>query len=85
MAQKRRKRTRRRRKTMKGKGARENMNKFGKALGKVLEGVTGYGSIFNPSGKRRPKGFARAVLSGRSHQFKQDYIKKHGPGSWHWG
>lgn len=40
---------------------------------------------FNPSGKRRPPGFARAVLTGGLNKFRKNYIRKHGPGSWHWG
>ena len=74
-------RRRRRRRRRKGQKKRQ----VGAGEGGLLEGVQAVGKMFNPSGKRRPKGFARAVLSGRSRQFKKNFISKYGCEAWHWG
>ena len=50
----------------------------------VLAGDQAVGKLFNPSGRRRPAGFARAVLSGRLNKFKRDFIKKYGADQWYW-
>ena len=50
----------------------------------ILKGAQAVGKLFNPSGRRRPAGYARDVLSGRLKKFKRDFIKKYGADQWYW-
>ena len=71
-----------------GRGINDFTQKMVNLAGDTVPEAMGFKAIaraFNPSGKRRPAGFARAILMGRSKKIKKDYIKKHGAGSWFWG